>query len=134
MFTYNGRSHTTFYTKGQDFLYIHSILNILIFLVVWCDKVSLLQKPSIDDDANARKKATSMANMDIILHGTMGNDMIFDIVSRVSILFDYFLLFPCHFASQLFFGFAIFCSFSFSFLRLKHDDSAAKLLRRPQRG
>ena len=50
--------------------------------------------------------------MDIILHGTMGNNMIFDIVSRDSILFDYFLLFPCHFASQLFFWIRNFLLFS----------------------
>ena len=53
-------------------------------------------------NTNAMNTITSVATMKTILHGTMGNNMIFDIVSRVSILFDYFLLFLCHLASQHF--------------------------------
>ena len=133
-FTYNRYRHSTCYTKRRDSLYTHSILNILIFLVLWNVKVSLPEKPRIHDDANARKKATSMAILDIILHRTMGNNMIFDIISRVSFLFDFFLLFLFHLASQLCLHICNFFTFSFSILCFKHDEFVAKLLRRPQQG
>ena len=93
-----------------------------------------LQTSLVDDGANGRNKATSMASMTTILHGTMGNNMIFDILPRVSFLFDYFLLFLCHLAFQHFLMDSQFSALFFSFLCLNHDESVANLLRPPQRG
>ena len=61
------------------------------------------------------KTITSTAIMKTILHGTMGNNMIFDIISRFSILFDYFLLFLPHLASRLFLWIRNFLLFCFRF-------------------